>query len=442
MNNYAWLIAGGAAATGVLSMSWGYIRSFWQQLASYIIVTCKIQGSLEEAVTMYFWNNFKTSPYGLRTYVGWTIFVRPSKRVQLVAMETIGTGGKLFWLKWRPIWLKRASTESKNDTAIGGRSFEGGTSITFLRGTFNLDKLILDATNGFNILHATVDDELRPRYLVKHVFGTDGKPAQLSPESLSDRENNVWDVEKTFQNRLLQWKFDELGPAKIDGKNALSQLALTSGAREMVKEIERWKSSEDWYKDKGIPWRRGWLLYGAPGTGKTSIIRAIAEDFDLPIYAYHLSTLYDEELQVAWQKMQNHVPCIALIEDIDTIFKGRENIASSHLTFDCFLNCLDGVERAGGVFLAITTNCLDNLDSALGIPTEHSTSTRPGRLDCMLELKALDKVGRQQLCGQILTKWPEVWDEIIAAGENETGAQFQGRCAQKALQLYWHEFQT
>ncbi len=119
MNNYTWLIAGGAAATGVLSMSWGYIRSFWQQLASYIIVTCKIQGSLEEAITMYFWKNFRTSPYGLRTYVGWTIFVRPSKRVQLVAMETIGTGGKLFWLKWRPIWLKRASTESKNDTSRG-----------------------------------------------------------------------------------------------------------------------------------------------------------------------------------------------------------------------------------------------------------------------------------------------------------------------------------
>ncbi len=95
------------------------------------------------------------------------------------------------------------------------------------------------------------------------------------------------------------------------------------------------------------------------------------------------------------------------------------------------------MERAGGVFLAVTTNCLDHLDTALGIPTEHSTSTRPGRLDCMLELKALDKIGRQQLCGQILTKWPEMWDETIAAGENETGAQFQGRCAQKALQLYW-----
>ncbi len=436
MNNYAWLIAGGAAATGVLSMSWGYIRSFWQQLASYIIVTCKIQGSLEEAITMYFWKNFRTSPYGLRTYVGWTIFVRPSKRVQLVAMETIGTGGKLFWLKWRPIWLKRASRESKNETTMGGQSFEGGTSITFLRGTFNLDELVLDATNNFNALHATVDDELRPRYHVKHVFGTDGKPAQLSPMGESDGDS-VWDVEKTFQNRLLQWNFDELGPAKIGGKNALGQLALTSEAKEMVKEIERWKSSEDWYKDRGIPWRRGWLLYGAPGTGKTSIIRAIAEDFDLPIYVYHLSTLYDEELQVAWQKMQNHVPCIALIEDIDTIFKGRENIANSHLTFDCLLNCLDGVERAGGVFLAITTNCLDHLDSALGIPTENSASTRPGRLDCMLELKVLDKVGRQQLCEQILTKWPEVWDEIIEAGENETGAQFQGRCAQKALQLYW-----
>jgi SpoVK/Ycf46/Vps4 family AAA+-type ATPase len=135
--------------------------------------------------------------------------------------------------------------------------------------------------------------------------------------------------------------------------------------------------------------------------------------------------------------MQQEVPCVALIEDIDTVFDGRKNIAGGHLTFDCLLNCLDGIERAGGVLLVVTTNCLDHLDSALGTPTANHVSSRPGRLDRMLEMNELDDAGRRKLCERILAEWPETWPEIIDAGRDETGAQFQGRCTQKALQLYW-----
>jgi SpoVK/Ycf46/Vps4 family AAA+-type ATPase len=240
-----------------------------------------------------------------------------------------------------------------------------------------------------------------------------------------------------MQNRILQWNADDLGACRLNHGNAIGQLALNAEAEAMVDEIKRWRTSEEWYKSRGIPWRRGWLLYGPPGTGKTSIVRAVAEDFDLPVYVYHLATLYDNELQEHWQKMQQEVPCIALIEDIDTVFEGRKNVAGGHLTFDCLLNCLDGIERAGGVLLAITTNRLDQLDPALGTPTPDHTSSRPGRLDRMLEMSSLSDSGRLKLCQRILVEWPDVWPEVMEAGRDETGAQFQGRCTQMALQLYW-----
>lgn len=78
---------------------------------------------------------------------------------------------------------------------------------------------------------------------------------------------------------------------------------------------------------------------------------------------------------------------IALIEDIDGVFHGRQNVLrgesgqGSRLTFDCVLNCLSGVQTADGVFTVITTNHLELVDPALGRPMASGDASRPGRLD-------------------------------------------------------------
>src|SRR5436309_6418403 len=153
------------------------------------------------------------------------------------------------------------------------------------------------------------------------------------------------------------------------------------------------------------------MLYGPPGTGKTALARAFAEDLNMHIYVFNLAQMSNHELMKAWTEMQVNVPCIALIEDIDNVFHGRENVARKHglmsmmwvpkkkddddagrglttpLTFDCLLNCLDGVERADGVFTIITTNDIAKVDPALGQPrqlpegTTEVISTRAGRTD-------------------------------------------------------------
>ena len=136
------------------------------------------------------------------------------------------------------------------------------------------------------------------------------------------------------------------------------------------------------------------MLYGPPGTGKTALARAFAEDLNMPIYVYNLAEISNHELIRDWGDMQVNVPCIALIEDVDNVFHGRENIARrdnmvqmmmpkkddkddrsrrdlyTPLTFDCLLNCLDGVERVDGVFTIITTNDISKVDPALGQPRE------------------------------------------------------------------------
>lgn len=50
MSDWGWILAGGAALTGFLSVSWNYIKSLWNQLAGRVIVTADLRGSLAEAL--------------------------------------------------------------------------------------------------------------------------------------------------------------------------------------------------------------------------------------------------------------------------------------------------------------------------------------------------------------------------------------------------------
>jgi SpoVK/Ycf46/Vps4 family AAA+-type ATPase len=194
----------------------------------------------------------------------------------------------------------------------------------------------------------------------------------------------------------------------------------------------------------------------------------------MPIYVFNLAEMGNHELMKAWTSMQVNVPCIALIEDIDNVFHGRENVARKHgpmpflfphkkgeegdaprvpfspLTFDCLLNCLDGVDRADGVFTIITTNDISKVDPALGQPrrlpdgTTEFISTRPGRIDKAVELSYMEPADKKLMARRILGDYPEHYREMLAFIDRypeleETPAQFQERCGQIALACFWKE---
>ena len=171
------------------------------------------------------------------------------------------------------------------------------------------------------------------------------------------------------------------------------------------------------------------------------------------------------------------MPCIALIEDIDNVFHGRENIArrpsmpmqmmmpqaaatttrtrrrmplAPPLTFDCLLNCLDGVERADGIFTIVTTNDITKIDPALGQPrtlpdgTTEFISTRPGRVDKAVELSYMEVADKRRMAEKILGAYEAEHQQMLRFIDQfpdlqETPAQFQERCAQVALQCFWRE---
>jgi len=369
----------------------------------------------------------------------------------------MGHGGLLFW-KWVfPISLGSRTEGGKNSPE------STTTTITFIRFTFNADQLILAALDMFNEKSRDKFDDRtkrKDRFFINYVFGRP-KYAMAQPDSPIGRGETVKsrrepDELRNGSVRLLRWGPNDIGDDAPNGHGAMHYLSFPPDVDTLVEEAGRWLESEKWYREKGITWKRGWMLFGPPGTGKTSLVRAIAQDLGMPIFVYDVASLSNEELRNNWRQMLTHAPVIALIEDLDNLFHGREAVNQEHgaMTFDALLNCMDGVERSNGVFTVLTTNRIDRLDTALGIPQLNkqgtpkldaqgitdTISTRPGRIDRVLELTQMDAECRRRLAARVLEGCPS--DEVekaVACSEGDTGAQFQERLTRIALVYYWSQ---
>lgn len=171
----------------------------------------------------------------------------------------------------------------------------------------------------------------------------------------------------------------------------LSSVILCEGVAQAIKEdIEEFVEWRQWYKERGIPYRRGYLLYGPPGCGKTSFVKGIAGQIGYDIYELPLSSrsLTDEQLNEFIRHFE--AKSILLLEDIDSAFAARtqdeeragtEDVhlgklsireAKSNVTFSGLLNAIDGVASEEDYIIFMTTNHIDRLDPAL---------IRPGRID-------------------------------------------------------------
>lgn len=172
----------------------------------------------------------------------------------------------------------------------------------------------------------------------------------------------------------------------------LSDVFISDDIRcELRNSISKFINNKDWFVKHNIPYHYGILLHSAPGSGKTSIARAIATEYGLDMYvcvggevSSFIDVLQRDRQTFSFDKSK---PSIVLFEDIDCDESVRSRVGGvisadvalmkSKKSIGDMLNTLDGILGLTNVIYIFTTNHADKLDPAI---------LRPGRIDLKLHI--------------------------------------------------------
>jgi hypothetical protein len=228
------------------------------------------------------------------------------------------------------------------------------------------------------------------KYIISKDHGTNHKITYLyeihiSAPNKEILDNLLFDICEDTENQVIFHYKSKEGYwqryGNVQKRDEATLIINKEDKNKFLTDVEDFVKSEKDYDYHGISYKRNYLLYGKPGTGKTSLVNVIANKTNRNINILSFDNdLTDSGLYCAISQISGD-KAILLLEDIDCIFHER-TVNNSKVSFAAVLNILDGVIRSKGLITIITTNHIKKLDKAL---------LRPGRIDMMLEFNIISK---------------------------------------------------
>jgi len=233
--------------------------------------------------------------------------------------------------------------------------------------------------------------------------------------AITERENFYRGKKVEFNRRIRILDVRDKSWDSI-AMDADTKAEIRANTVSFLRQPERWLRC-------AIPLKRGILLAGEPGTGKTVICKALMAEAEgitcITTNGYAIDD--DDYINELYELALDLSPSIVFIEDIDLI--GRSRVESSYQRGPALLSLLsvlDGIEEYTKIVTIATTNCLEMLDEAL--------SQRPSRFDRVIMLTRPSTQQRREVVHRLCQRIPleeEMQEYIAQKTEGFTPAQVQ-----------------
>ena len=194
----------------------------------------------------------------------------------------------------------------------------------------------------------------------------------------------------------------------LQDKRQFSTLFFDPGVEARIREhIDNWLANKDTMMSRGLLFKTGILLYGEPGTGKTSIAKAIATYLNCALITIDMSTFkYINIPDITETINADDSTYVILLDDIDVIItnsRDDESTLDDKGMIHKMLSFLDSTNSPNNVFFVATTNKIELFDAAI---------TRSGRFDDIIEIGDITKDTARKMCDSF--KLPDkIKDEIL-----------------------------
>lgn len=188
----------------------------------------------------------------------------------------------------------------------------------------------------------------------------------------------------------------------------------------IINHLDTWISNEEIYKDRGLTFKTGILLYGTKGTGKSSLASAIANYLKCGLITIDITTFQNINISEVVESINaDSERYVILLDEIDSIFSSRDDEEASDSQkekISKMLSFLDSPQSPNNVIFVATTNYKERLDTAM---------IRKGRFDLAIELGDISKEVAADMCKSFNMSKDQIGMVLSQFGDSINPAELQ-----------------